>query len=317
MSNVSSDHWMPEQISLDRKRSRLAMRASVLQSIRGFFQEKGFLEVQTPTRTWAPAPESHIEPIPLLEGGCLITSPELHMKRLLAAGYEKIFQICTVFRRGERGHRHHPEFTLLEWYRLHSDQAALQEDCEGLLQFVCRAVHRESGWKYGGNWLDVNAPWEKWTVREAFLRYAGHDPLTQWNQDTFEEVLVQKVEPNLGFPAPCFLTHYPAFQAALAKMSAHDSSTCERFELYWAAIELANGFSELTDAMEQRRRFESVLKEREKADLPSYAMPEKFLKSLEVLKPCAGIALGVDRLVMLLADAPSLDDVVAFPPAFT
>ncbi len=317
MSNVSSEAPVPEHTCLARKRPGLTLRARVIQSMRCFFQEQGFLEVETPAITLAPAPEFHIEPIPLLKGGCLITSPELHMKRLLASGYEKIFQICKVFRRGERGHRHHPEFTLLEWYRLHGDQKELQEDCRGLLHFVCQSAQRESGWSYRGKWLDVKAPWEKWTVREAFLRHAGYDPLDHSSQETFEESLVQEVEPWLGFPAPCFLTDYPASQAALARVCAHDPTVCERFELYWAAIELANGFTELTDAVEQRSRFEAVMRERQECELPSYSMPEKFLKSLERLEPCAGIALGVDRLVMLLADAPSLDDVVAFPPSFS
>ncbi len=314
---MSSKASTGEQAGLWGKRSNLRLRAVAIDAIRCFFREQGFLEVQTPTIVMAPAPESHIEPILLHRGGGLIASPELYMKRLLAAGYEKVFQICHAFRDGERGRLHHPEFTLLEWYRLNHDQTALQKDCLELLKAVCHAVHRGSGWSYRGNLLDVNAPWENWTVTQAFTRYARWDPISQWNQDRFEEDLVHKVEPHLGFPAPSFLSDYPSQQAALARLSPYNPAVAERFELYWAGIELANGFSELTDAREQRRRFEEVQKKRRDAGLPTPPLPEAFLASLRHLKPCAGIALGVDRLVMLLAGSDILDDVVAFPPEFT
>lgn len=314
MLNESNEIRVPEQSTLAGKRPSLNLRAAVFRAVRSFFEEQGFLEVQTPAVTAAPAPESHIEPIPLQESGCLITSPELHMKRLLAAGYEKIYQICRVFRRAERGRLHHPEFTLLEWYRLHRDYTALQRDCRGLLEAVCRNTHRDAGWEFRGNRLDVTAPWEEFTVSQAFRSRALWDPVEDWDAERFEEDLVLKVEPCLGFPAPCFLTHYPSQQAALARTCPHDPAVAERFELYWAGIELANGFSELTDPGEQRRRFEIVLKAREAAGLPVYPLPEAFLHSLDHLKPCAGIALGLDRLVMILTDSASLDEVVAFPP---
>lgn len=316
MSNVSSEASACERDILWKKHSNLRLRAAAIDTIRHYFREQGFFEVQTPTIIKAPAPESHIEPVLLRSGEGLITSPELYMKRLLAAGYDKIFQICHAFRHGEQGRLHHPEFTLLEWYRINHDQTALQKDCLGLLKTVCHSVLHGPECSYRGNRLNVDAPWEHWTVSRAFMQYAQWDPIHQWNQDRFEEDLVQKVEPHLGFPAPAFLSDYPAQQAALARLNPDNPAVAERFELYWAGIELANGFSELVDAGEQRRRFEEVQKQRRDDGAPSFPLPEAFLASLDYLKPCAGIALGVDRLVMLLTNAETLDDVVTFPPEF-
>jgi lysyl-tRNA synthetase class 2 len=300
---------------LAAKRPYLEIRSQVLQAIRQFFGEAGFLEVQTPLRTPVPAPELHIDAVSC-EGWFLATSPELYMKRLLAAGYEKIFQISPVFRKGEQGRLHHPEFTLLEWYRLESDYEALQEDCQNLIRNVCEATRRVSGWYYQGQWLEVKSDWSRYTVREAFLRFAGWEPGDHPDPQRFDVDLVERVEPHLGYPSPCFLVDYPARQAALARLKSEDPTVAERFELYWAGMELANGFSELTDAEEQRHRFVEALEARQKAKRSIYPMPETFLQSLLSLCPCAGIALGVDRLVMLLADVAHLDQVVAFPPGW-
>jgi len=304
----------------DRERERLAarrpfleFRALVLRSLRDFFRERGFLEVQTPVRTPAPAPEPHIDAVPC-DGRFLDTSPELYMKRLLAAGYEKIFQIAPVFRKGERGRLHHPEFTLLEWYRLNEDYTALQQDCRELVAKVCRDGGRFPGWLYGGRRLEAGVPWRELAVEEAFAEYAGWRPGPDPDPDRFDADLVEKVEPNLGFPRPCILKDYPASQAALARLKPGDPAVAERFELYWAGIELANGFSELTDPREQRERFEQALEARRREGRTVYPLPEAFLRSLEHLGPCAGIALGVDRLAMLLSGASRLDDVTAFPP---
>jgi lysyl-tRNA synthetase class 2 len=305
---------MNEKETLAAKRPYMELRCLILKGIRAFFEEEGFMEVQTPVLTSAPAPEPHIEAIPAGSGRFLITSPELYMKRLLAAGYEKIFQISPVFRQGEQGRHHHPEFTMLEWYRLNSDYEDLQEDCRNLLMSVCKATDRIRGWNYRGRRIEVAGDWQHYTVRDAFLRFAGWAPESNVDQDRFDTALVEKVEPNLGFPCPCILADYPANQAALARLKPGDRSVAERFELYWAGLELANGFSELTDASEQRSRFESVLKMRRLQGRQSYPLPETFLKSIENLTPCAGIALGVDRLVMLLANADHIDRVVAFPP---
>jgi elongation factor P--(R)-beta-lysine ligase len=305
---------MGERELLAAKRGHLELRARVLQSARSFFWEQGFLEVQTPVLASELAPEPHIEPVSAGENGLLITSPELHMKRLLAAGYEQIFQISPAFRKGERGRRHHPEFTILEWYRAGADYRALQQDCRMLLVAVCRATGRWPGWIYQKRRLEAGGEWQCFTVSAAFRRFVGWNPNTEADENRFDTDLVEKVEPCLGFPRPCILTDYPANQAALARLKPGNHSVAERFELYWAGIELANGFSELTDAREQRRRFEAALELRRRLGYPPYPLPETFLDSMAHLPSAAGIAFGIDRLVMLLADADSLDEVVAFPP---
>lgn len=302
-----------EQRILGAKRPFLELRHRIMGAMRTFLDRHNFLEVQTPILTPAPAPELHIDPV-AAGGGFLITSPELYMKRLLAAGYERIYQFTPVFRAGERGRLHHPEFTLLEWYRLGADYTVLQEDCRGLLGAACKAADRTGCWAHGEHFLDVGAIWQHLTVKEAFALFAGWEPKDPLDEDRFDRDMVERVEPRLGYPAPCILADYPASQAALARISPSDPSVAERFELYWAGIELANGFSELTDPMEQRARFEAVNAERARRSLPVTPIPTSFLKSMSDLGPCAGIALGVDRLVMLLAGAPHIDQVVAFPP---
>jgi lysyl-tRNA synthetase class 2 len=305
---------MTERRILGAKRPLLELRSQVVGAMRTFLDRHEFLEVQTPVLTPAPAPELHIDPVPAGGGGFLITSPELYMKRLLAAGYERIYQFTPVFRAGERGRFHHPEFTLLEWYRLGADYTALQEDCRSLLRAACRAAGRMGRWAHGEHLLDVGAVWQHLTVKEAFSLFAGWEPKNPLDEDRFDLDMVEKVEPRLGYPAPCILADYPASQAALARLSPKDASVAERFELYWAGIELANGFSELTDPVEQRARFEAVNAERGRRGRPVTPLPTSFLASLSELGPCAGIALGVDRLVMLLAGSDHMDQVVAFPP---
>ncbi len=300
--------------ALAAKRGRLEMRGRILHGIRLFFVERGFLEVQTPVRTPAPAPECHIDAV-RSETWYLQTSPELYMKRLLAAGYDRIFQICPVFRKGERGKRHHPEFTLLEWYRRGESYEALMKDCEDLLDHVCRFVGRFPCFFYQGHEMSVLKPWDRWTVRTAFQNWAGWDPWTHYDADRFSEDVVDRIEPRLGFPRPAFLCDYPPQEAALARLKRHqDVWVAERFELYWAGVELANGFSELTDRQEQEKRFQETLARRADEGRDVYPWPKKFLETLDFLDKAAGIALGVDRLVMLLTDAPSLDDVTAFSP---
>jgi elongation factor P--(R)-beta-lysine ligase len=302
-----------EREILSAKKPFLVLRSSILHAIRTFFLGEGFLEVQTPIRMPAPAPESHIDAIPA-DGWFLSTSPELHMKRLLAAGYEKIFQIAPAFRRAERGRLHHPEFQLLEWYRWNSNYELLKQDCRKLLQHICISIGLPVDFNYQGRPLQVEGEWQHLTVRQAFLRFAGWDPFSSFNPDRFDLDLVQEIEPHLGFPQPCILTDYPPFQAALARLKSGAPSVAERFELYWAGIELANGFSELTDAEEQRARFLETLEVRRQRGASVYPLPKNFLACMENLEPCSGIALGIDRLVMLLTDAECLDQVVAFPP---
>jgi len=303
-----------EREALYAKRRFLETRCRVLRLIRAFFESEGFLEVQTPLLTAAPAPEVNIRPIPADNGLFLSTSPELHMKRLLAAGFEKIFQITPAFRAGERGRLHHPEFTILEWYRSGANYKDLQQDCQNLVRFTCRASAPESGLHFRGVGLDFEGRWERSSVREAFGKFAGWDPGPNPDQDRFDLDMVQKVETNLGFPVPCILEDYPRSQAALARIKPEDPDVAERFELFWAGIELANGFSELTDAEEQRNRFQSAIARKKQMEAISYPLPGAFLASLQHLGPCAGIAFGVDRFVMLVSDAESIDDVVAFSP---
>ena len=215
---------------------------------------------------------------------------------------------------GERGKLHHPEFTILEWYRSGANYKDLQQDCQNLTRFTCRAIAPESGLYFRDLRLDFEGRWERFSVREAFRRFAGWDPGPNPDQDRFDLDMVEKVEPNLGFPVPCILEDYPKSQAALARIKQQDPEAAERFELFWAGIELANGFSELTDPLEQRARFQSAIAKKKEMEGISYPLPDAFLKSLEHLGPCAGIALGVDRFVMLLSGAETIDDVVAFEP---
>lgn len=297
--------------TLGSKRRFLETRSRLLQLIRVFFENEGFLEVQTPLITAAPAPEAHIRPVPAGPGRYLTTSPELHMKRLLAAGFEKIFQITRAFRWGERGRLHHPEFTLLEWYRSGADYKDLQQDCQNLVRFTCRAIADLTRLAQSCV-LRFEGRWKRYTVREAFKKFAGWDPGPDPDQRRFDIDMVEKVQPNLGFPVPCILEDYPKSMAALARIKPQESDVAERFELFWAGIEIANGFSELTDPVEQRTRFESAIAMKRQIEGTAYPMPEAFLQSLEHLGPCAGIAFGVDRFVMLVSGAETIDDVVAF-----
>ena len=302
-----------DSFRLARKSQALRLRAEFTQCLRRQFLEQGFLEVETPLRIPSPAPEEHIDALP--SGSWFLqTSPELCMKRLLAAGYPRIFQFCKCFRAGERGDRHLPEFSMLEWYVLHADYQILMSQCEAILQCAfAEAGHPEKIVRQHRT-IHLSPPWERITVAEAFGRYAPvrlHDALAGGR---FDEVLTEYVEPNLGSERPVFLFDYPAPLAALAKIKEDDPAVAERFELYIGGMEIANGFSELTDATEQRRRFEEALEARAAKSQTRYAMPETFLSSLKNLPPCAGIALGLDRMIMILADKPNIDDVIAFPP---
>ncbi|MBI1922436.1 MAG: EF-P lysine aminoacylase GenX [Geobacter sp.] len=298
---------------LSRKRESLAARAHIISEIRSFFSEGGYLEVETPLRIPAPAPESHIDAIPSLDW-YLQTSPEICMKRMLAAGYERLFQISHCWREGERGTLHVPEFTMLEWYRSDSDYLDLMNECESLLRSVAEATGL--GYKIGrkGVTVDLEGEWERLTVRDAFVRYGGMSMEKALERDIFDEVMVERIEPYLGFDRPTFIHDYPAERSALARLKADDPSVAERFELYIAGIELANAFSELTDPKEQRRRFLDEREYRQDSGKRVYPLPESFLEELAQLPPSAGIALGVDRLVMLFTGAETIDQVVAFTP---
>ena len=232
------------------------------------------------------------------------------MKRLLAAGCSQIFQLCKCFRRHERGDRHLPEMTMLEWYRSAADYRDLMTDCEGLLL----ALTPGGVLLQNGQTIDLSPPWPRLTLHAAFQQFAPISLEQALAEDQFEEILVRDIEPRLGQETPVFLCDYPASQASLSRLHPNNPTLAERFELYIGGVELANGFSELTDANEQRLRFQ-----REQEIIAALGrqlgpMPEPFLTDLATMPAAAGIALGVDRLVMLFTGARSIDQVIAFPP---
>ncbi len=298
---------------LAAKQDELRLRARIVQSVRRFFLETDFLEVETPILIPAPAPEVHIDALPAGEW-FLQTSPELCMKRLLAAGYGKIYQICKCFRSGERGDRHLQEFTMLEWYRANADYQTLMGDCEALISGIAVDLGNSTLFSRSGARLILGRPWERIAVGEAFLRYAGMRVSEALQKDCFEEVLTAEIEPRLGVDAPVFLYDYPREQGSLARLKEGAPDIAERFELYMDGMEIANAFSELTDPDEQRRRFEEASRERAQKGSAVYPVPELFLGELPQMPPSAGIALGVDRLAMLFAGKRHIDDVVAFTP---
>ena len=292
---------------------RLRLRSRVIRAVRRFFEADGYLEVETPCRIPAPAPELHID-APAADGWFLQTSPELCMKRLLAAGCPRIFQICRCFRSGERGRRHLPELTMLEWYTAGNNYLDLMNDCQRLVAAVARELGRGAKLVYQGGEVDLTPPWERLTVAEAFKRYAGISEVQALEEGRFDEIMGLEIEPHLGRARPVFLCDYPAPCAALARLRPDDSGVAERFELYIAGLELCNGFSELTDPAEQRRRFAAEAEARRRAGKAVYPVAEPFLSDLSRMPPAAGNALGIDRLVMLFADAAAIDEVVAFTP---
>jgi elongation factor P--(R)-beta-lysine ligase len=302
-----------EDWRLSCKADVLKLRAVMIRAIRRFFLDQDFLEIETPIRIPAPAPELHIEPAASGEW-FLQTSPELCMKRLLAAGYPKIYQICKCFRAGERGARHLPEFTLLEWYRAGTDYRTLMDDCESLIACVAEELGLGGAISRQGGKIKLTPPWERLTVREAFSLYAGVSVEEALIGDRFDEIMACAIEPHLGGERPVFLYEYPAALGALARVKAEDREVAERFELYIAGMELANAFSELTDPVEQRQRFEKVSRNQRLKNGSAHPLPERFLESLSRMPPSAGIALGLDRLAMILADQTTIDAVVAFTP---
>ncbi len=333
----------------------LRARAKLLARVRGFFDERGVLEVETPILCRAGAVDVHLDPFPVRigpEDGAgdgeeestryLMTSPELCMKRLLAAGSGPIYQLTRAFRRGERGRLHNPEFTLLEWYRPGYDLDALMDEVEGLVREAFKATAGDIAGSRADRAPGWRQPFERITYQSAFVRALGIDPLTATvdelrraagdhgadvppamregpvdaaaKDDWLHLLMSTCIDDSLGASRPTFLYGYPASQAALARISADDPRVAERFELYIAGIELANGYHELTDAREQRRRFEAANEERAargKAPLP---VDGAFLRALENgLPDCSGVALGLDRLVLLALGASRLDEVMAFP----
>jgi lysyl-tRNA synthetase class 2 len=301
-----------ESARLARIKDNLQRRAVIHDSIREFFRSEGFLEVDTPLLTPTMAPEAYIEPFSV-GGWFLSPSPEIHMKRLLASGYGNIFQICHCFRKGERGSLHNPEFTMLEWYRLGADYVRIIQDTERLVLHVAASLGLGSIISYRNKEIDLTPPWPWVTVREAFRRAAGWDPISHPDGERFDADLVDNVIPALPLSRPGVLADYPAAGAAMARLKAADPLVAERAEVFIGGLELANAYSELTDAAELEQRFQSEIERGRTQGGPETSMPRRFLEASANLPACGGIALGVDRLVMLLCDAASIDEVMAFP----
>lgn len=295
------------------QKSNLWSRAGIIQSIRRFFIEQGFLEVDTPILIPQPVPEAHIDLLSTSRG-FLHPSPEVCMKRLLSTGFPRIFQICKCFRDNERGHLHLPEFTLLEWYRADAGYSDLMADCEAMINFVSDEMGLGKTIQYCGQSIDLRTPWDRITIEEAFTAHSPISLREALDTDRFEEVIVLHIEPNLNASGPVFLCDYPSQFASLARLKQGRPDLAERFELYIGRLELANAFSELTDPDEQETRFNRENTIREKRGKKPYPVPMKFLDALRTMPPSAGIAFGVDRLVMLLTGAEKIDDVVTFTP---
>jgi lysyl-tRNA synthetase class 2 len=312
-TNPWHGHRYGSHLILARRKKALQQRARILQGIRQFFIERGYLEVETPHRIPTPAPESHIDAVPSITW-FLHTSPELCMKRMMAVGYEKVFQICRCWRERERGSLHLPEFTLLEWYRAGGDYRSLMEECEELIRFMAQAIGMGRTIHFRECEIDLSSPWERISVNEAFRRYSRTTVTEALEKNLFDEIMVQEIEPTLGLRKPTFLYDYPAERGALARLKSEDPTVAERFELYLGGLELANGFSELVDSEEQRGRFHAENENRRSHGKSIYSMPDRFLAELDDMPPSAGIALGVDRLVMVFLDAKIIDEVVAFTP---
>jgi len=333
-------------------------RAALLRALRDGLDERGYLEVETPIGVPVAGQEPHLRPfetrftpdapipLPGVEGVRrlhLHTSPEYAMKRLLASGFGRIWQIARVFRDGELSRSHNPEFTLLEFYAAPGTAQTVMAHLEELIADAARALRGSAtaparaghGRGSKGPPLDLTPPFERVSCREAFQRHAGFDPLTldaeafaqaartigirpaggaSWD-DLFTQVLLGRVEPALGLSRPTYLTEYPASQAALAQLVPGDERVAQRFELYAAGLELANGFTELTDSREQRARLETEQRERAGLGREVFPLDERFLAALDSMPEAGGVAVGVDRLLMLLTGASEVADVLAFPAA--
>jgi len=298
---------------IHRKKANLLLRTRIIQAIRVFFSEKGYLEVDTPCRIPAPPPEAHNGAVPSVYW-VLQTSPELCMKRLLAAGYERVFQVCKCFRSMERGQKHLPELTMLEWYTAGDDYFDMMKQCEELVRFTARSAGKGEFLSVKGRKIPLHAPWTRISVAEAFDRFASISMEQALLTNRFDEVMGCEIEPELGWAAPLFLFDYPAAMGSLARLKPSDHRLAERFELYIGGVELCNAFTELTDPVEQRLRFEEEMARRRSAGRTVYPLPQIFLRSLSAMPDAAGNALGIDRLVMLFAGTDTIGDVVAFTP---
>ena len=340
-----SPWWTPNRHQ-DR-RGFLAARGKITRAVRAWFEAEGFTEVETGALVVSPGNETHLHaPRADLTGHdgekrerYLRTSPEFSCKKLLAAGETRIFELARVFRDRERGDRHLPEFTMLEWYRSNEDYEAVIRDTVAIIQLAAETAGTRE-FNFRGHKADASLPPEFLTVFDAFERFAGVNlAATVWQNtgdrdaldeaakgcvrvadddtwsDIFSKILVEHVEPHLGQGRMTVLYEYPTPEAALARTKAADPRVAERFEVYACGVELANGFGELTDADEQRRRFVAAMDEKERRYGERYPIDEEFLAAVALMPPASGVALGFDRLVMLAAGATKIDQVVWTPPA--
>lgn len=337
--------WRPDQWAA--RAPYLAVRARILAALRDFFAARDFVEVDTPALQASPGLDPHLQAFATAletpgEGASLLylhTSPEFAMKKLLAAGVPRLFQLAHAFRNGERGRLHHPEFMMLEWYRAGADYRDLMADCAALLPAALAAAGRRQ-FTWQGRSADPAAAWQYLSVAEAFTRFCAIDLLAScadpaapslarladaarplgiaphdgdsW-EDLFFRIFLEKIEPQLGIGVPTVLYDYPLAMAALARPKPEDARLAERFELYLCGVELANAFSELTDAVEQRARFQRDQALRRRLYGATYPLDEDFLAAVAALPASAGIALGVDRLVMLASGASHIEEVLWAP----
>jgi elongation factor P--(R)-beta-lysine ligase len=298
---------------LENIKARLTSRAGLLRSLRMFFDSHGFIEIETPTVIVAPAPEEFIE-APPTGNKFLRTSPELEMKCLLAAGYEKIYQIGPCFRAGEYGKRHRPEFTMLEWYETNADYSQLLDFTAAMLKTTVHELCGTTKINYNSHCIDFSLTPKIITVNDAYKKFAGISVEQAIEQNIFDEIMVTQIEPNLGLTTMTFLKDYPASRAALAKTTENDGNCyAERWELYLGGLEIANAYSELTDIDEQRQRFANATLERQKNGLHPYPEAHEFFAAMEHgLPKASGCALGIDRLLMAITDTDDIAQ-VRFP----
>jgi lysyl-tRNA synthetase class 2 len=334
--------WFTPERHKDRRPFLLA-RNRIVAGIRHWFDARGFLEVDCATLQISPGNETHlhafatdlIQPDGSDERRYLHTSPEFACKKLLAAGETRIFNLGHVYRNRERTLTHSPEFTMLEWYRTNEPYVGIIADCLALVSLAADISDtKQFNWR--GRQASPFAEAEWLSVAWAFKKYAGVDVLSTLNgnepdrealaeqctvqftendswSDIFSRILVEKVEPNLGNGSITVLYEYPAAEAALARVCAHDARISERFELYACGVELANGFGELTDPVEQHRRFEAEMNLKEKLYGERYPIDEELLEALRLMPPASGVALGLDRLIMLATGATRIDEVLWTP----
>ena len=290
------------------KFQNLARRSEIIRAARSFFHLEGFLEVETPIITPEPLPEANIEAVKT-ENGFLITSPEVYMKPLLAQGAQKIFQITKCFRKNEHGSRHREEFTMLEWYRAHSDYTKLKEDTIKLIRFIAEVLNTKTI-ERGDKEIDLFSNWEDIKVDEAYRKFAGHPAPTDDFQ--FDEEMGRLIEPNLGWNKPTFLSDYPVKYCPMSAACQGDQNLGQRFELYIAGLELANGCTELADWEKQRQNIETEQQRRAQNNMQPYPFPNTFLEAMKTFPPSAGTALGIDRLTMLFTNSPDIQSVLTF-----